>query len=257
MTKLFSVFLLMLPITIEAQGLSPWEFGGSVLFSSYEGDLHDPNINYSLKNIKPSASIYARRTLGQYCAARISLLFGQIAGADESFSEPAWRKVRGASFESTVVEGSAIAEIYPLSFFAPEHSPSNEDAVVGRLSGKRARFLPYIAIGFGGAYSNPIVDWNDANGNPEIDPALAQKDKEAKTERLHFVLPFGAGLRYRLSDHFSIHLEGLLRPTFSDYLDGFSQAGNPNKKDWFFTAGIGIGYALTGNNVAFNFPTVD
>ncbi len=257
MTKHIIILLLMLPITITAQGLSPWEFGGSVLFSSYEGDLHDPNINYTLKNIKPSASIYARRTLGQYFAGRFNVLFGQIAGADESFTEPAWRKIRGASFESTVIEGSVIAEIYPLSFFSPGNSPSNEEAVVGRLSGGRARWLPYIAIGFGGAYSNPVVDWNDTNGNPEIDPVLAQQDKDAKTKRLHFVLPFGAGLRYRLSDHFSIHVEGLLRPTFSDYLDGFSQAGNPNKNDWFFTAGIGIGYTLPGKNVMYSFPTVD
>ncbi len=257
MKKHFITVLLFLPLSISAQSLSPWELGASAQFCSYEGDLHDPNVNYNLKDIKPAVGVYARSTIGTYFAARFNLLFGQVAGADKSFSEPAWRKIRAASFKNTIVEGAVIAEIYPLSFFSVQNSPSNDEDVVGRGLRGRARFLPYVAFGLGGAFSNPIVDWNDANGNSEIDPTLAEIDKKTQTKRVLLVLPFGAGLRYRLTDQFTIHVEGLLRPTFSDYLDGFSQAGNPNKNDWFFTAGIGVGYTLNGRNGMYSNPTVN
>jgi len=257
MNKYLFLSLFIFPMIPAAQNLGLWEIGGSVLMTSYEGDLHAPDINYTLKNIQPAVSGYIRREVGRNATLRLNLMVGKIAGADKSFEKPAWRQIRGASFESTIVEGSVLAEIYPLSFFSLNNSPSNaEDMPRGSQRGG-TRLFPYALIGFGAAFSNPTVAWNDANGNPQIDPSLAQMDKNAKTKRTHFVLPFGAGLRYKLTDHFTIHLEGLLRPTFSDYLDGFSQAGNPNKNDWFFTAGIGVGYTLPGKNGMYSYPTVN
>ena len=250
MQKHYLILLCFFPTLLFSQNMGPWEIGGGVHLTSYEGDLHAPDINYLMKDAMVAFSGHVRRKAGNNVALRFNLLAGQIAGADKSFTDPAWRQIRAASFKSPIVEGTLIAECYPFGLV------DEERIMIKKGSGRPGHFSPFVAIGIGGAYSKPTVNWNDANGNPEIDPALAQMDKNAKTKQVHFVLPFGGGLRYSASKRLNIYLEGMLRPTFSDYLDGFSQAGNSNKKDWFFTVGIGIGYTIGAPQPFYDNPSV-
>jgi outer membrane protein OmpA-like peptidoglycan-associated protein len=231
------LFLTFLPFCLFSQTPFLWDFGGALGITSYQGDLDALKINTGFREINFSASTYLRRNLNNNFAARLNLLAGKLAGDDANFAEPEWRIRRGITFESPLIELTALAEYYPLGMY-----PNG-----GKSARARNPVSPYILVGIGGAYSNPSVFWNDANGNEVIDPERAQQDKDAKTNRINFVTPIGLGFRFLLKDHSTFGLETALRPTYSDYLDGVSQAGNPHKNDWYFTAQIGFSYPFGVN----------
>lgn len=243
MKNFLPLLLLILPCCASGQTPFLWDFGGGLGITSYQGDLDALKVNAGFREIHFSASAYLRRNLNNNFSARINLLAGQLAGDDANFSEPEWRVRRGIYFESPLIELTALAEYYPLGMY-----PKSGKSVKARRAAS-----PYIMIGIGGAYSNPTVFWNDANGNEEIDPDRAQQDKDTKTNKINFVTPIGLGLRLLLKDHSTFGVEAALRPTYSDYLDGVSQAANPNENDWFFTAQIGFSYPF-GKNKAKNKP---
>ena len=62
------------------------------------------------------------------------------------------------------------------------------------------------------------------------------------------VLPVGAGVRYSLNDRFSLIGETSYRLSFTDYLDGFSKAANPNKNDHYLSHSIGVIYSFKKKN---------
>lgn len=214
-----------------------WDIDGALGITSYQGDLDAFRVNAGFREIKYAASLSLRRNISNYYALRFNLLAGKLAGDDRNFAEPEWRIRRAISFQSTVVEFTFLNEVYPLGMYP----------VKGKPSKTRNAFAPYLLAGIGWANSNPKVDWNDKNGNDEIDPAKAALDKQAKLNRLNIVIPIGFGVRFRLKDHSTFKLEGALRPTFSDYLDGVSLAGNPDENDWYFTAQIGVTYPFGKN----------
>ena len=237
MKNFLPLVLLTLPLWAFAQTPFQWDFGGGLGITSYQGDLDALTVNAGFREIHFSATAYLRRNLNNNFTARLNLLAGKLAGDDGNFSEPEWRPRRGIYFESPLIEFTALAEYYPLGMY-----PKN-----GKSTKARRAVAPYVLVGFGGAYANPTVFWNDANGNEEIDPDRAQLDKDAKTQKIHFVTPLGLGFRFLLKDHSTFGLEAALRPTYSDYLDGVSQAGNPDENDWFFTAQIGFSYPFGKN----------
>lgn len=226
--------LLFLTFFLRSFGQTPFrfDFGGGLGITSYQGDLDALKVNAGFREIHFSATAYLRQNLSNNFAARLNLLMGKLAGDDANFAEPEWRVERGIYFESPLIEVTALAEYYPLGMY-PKGSKSART---------RRALSPYILFGVGGVFSNPSVFWNDANGNEQIDPARAQVDKNAKTKKINIVTPVGLGLRFVMKDHSTFGLEAALRPTYSDYLDGVSQAGNPNENDWFFTAQIGFSY---------------
>ena len=63
------------------------------------------------------------------------------------------------------------------------------------------------------------------------------------------VFPVSAGLRYAFTNNLSINLATTYRLNSTDYLDGFSQAVNPAKKDNFFTNAIGLIYSFGKNTM--------
>lgn len=242
MKKLLPLLFLSLPFATFSQTPFVWDFGGKLGITSYQGDLDALKVNAGFREINFSASVYLRQNFSNKFAARANLLIGKLAGDDANFAEPEWRVERGLRFESPLIELAGIAEYYPLGMY-----PKKGKAKARHIA------TPYILFGIGGAYANPAVFWNDDNGNEQIDPAKAQIDKSAKTKKIHIVTPMGFGFRFLLKDHSTFELEGSLRPTFADYLDGVSQAGNPNENDWYFTAQIGFSYPF-GKSKAKNKP---
>jgi hypothetical protein len=226
------LFLSILSIDAFCQTPFPWDFGGALGITSYQGDLDALKVNTGFREINFSASVFYRRNVSNNFALRLNLLAGKLAGDDNNFAEPEWRPVRGISYESPLVEFTTLGEYYPIGMY-----PKG-----GKNARHRRALTPYIVIGVGAAYSSPKVFWNDANGNEIINPVLAQKDKDASASKIHVVTPVGLGFRFLVKDHATFGLEAALRPTYSDYLDGVSEAANPNENDWYFTAQIGFSY---------------
>lgn len=232
MKKLLPLLFLSLPICIFSQTPFQWDFGGGLGITSYQGDLDALQVNTGFREINFSASAYLRRNMNNNFALRFGLLAGKLAGDDANFAEPEWRVQRALRFESPLFEFSALGEYYPFGMY-----PKGGKSVKARCA-----VAPYIMIGLGLAYSNPTVNWDEAEGNENIDPDLIQKDKEAPNSNINAVTPIGFGLRFLLKDHSTFGLEAAVRPTYSDYLDGVSHTGNPHENDWYFTAQIGFSY---------------
>ncbi|GAB4494828.1 MAG: hypothetical protein OHK0019_22220 [Saprospiraceae bacterium] len=231
MRKLTVTLFFLLPVLLSAQTY-PWEIGGGAYITSYQGDLNTPQINLGRYNIRAAGALHLRRNVSNTIVIRLNALMGQLAGDDSTFDEPEWRKRRDISFTSPVFEFTALGEVYPFGVFR------------FLTDGERRRIAPFLMFGVGTAYTSPTVEWNDQNGNSEIDPVAAQFDKAAKTDRFNIVMPFGAGVRFALNTRATIGIEAALRPTFSDYVDGVSRVGNPNKSDWFFNGGLTFSYAF-------------
>lgn len=80
----------------------------------------------------------------------------------------------------------------------------------------------------------------------------------AKTlPRIIPVVPVGAGVRYALSDRFSLTAETSYRLSFTDYMDGFSKSANPDKNDHYLSHSIGIIYSFGKKDKKLGCPSVN
>lgn len=245
MRQLLAVLIAIVPALTFSQNGDPVEVGVGIGAAFYEGDLGSSKRELALHDLRFCASTHLRFNMNNHLALRMNLLAGQLKGTDNSFDDPAWRQVRGMSFTSPLIEISVLGEIYPFGLFTRAARSNTGTPMNAQDLRHRRRIAPYLMVGVGGAFRNPMVDWNEGRDNNGVDPILAQEDKTATIKGVNFVVPFGGGVRFAINDQFTIGLEGALRPTFTDYLDGVSQAGNPDQKDWYFTGGLTLSYSIS------------
>lgn len=207
---IFSVFLL-LASSIQAQ---IYEYGFGVGIITYGGDLSQGTFDNPNLGIQ---GIY-RINFDKDVSFRLSLLYGKVAGADDG--KDLFSAIRTASFERTILEGTAAFEYHFLDY---------KD---GRST---IRWSPYAFAGLG---FTKILNLDSETDN---------------FSSLQTILPFGIGFKYLIGKQFSAGLEFGLRKTFFDELDGISdgdlidknfQYGNPNDKDWYHFFGISFSYIL-------------
>lgn len=163
---------------------------------------------------------------------RADLSFGRLKGSDSAYSSPEWRRHRNFSFHSPVAELTAMLQWFPLS--------------------RQQKVTPYLFAGLGYSFLNIKRDYSrfDAeyfSNEPDLRERLAT-DTAHNLPRGVAMLPVGAGLRFPLSRSVSLAAESAMRLTPTDYLDGFSRAANPNRKDNYFKHSIGIVFTLGGKN---------
>lgn len=238
MKLLFSITLSLLSVFANAQSASPVELGVGVNLSAYNGDLSSKAFPFT-KNANFAFSSHVRRNISNNFALRFNMLAGTIKGDEKAYKTNAWRQERALSFKGPLMEFSLLGEIYPLGIYKKHvfHHAS--------LRFKKRRLVaPFLMIGIGSVLQNPMVNWNDANNHEMMDQALVEIDKSTRSNRVDFVLPFGGGVRFAVNNRLTLGLEGAVRPTFSDYMDGISKVGNPSVNDWFFTAGIAMSYTI-------------
>lgn len=252
----------LLPIVLQAQTPQRWEVGGGVGVSSYQGDLDKFLVNFAQRQVNPAFSLHLRRYAGNLFAVRGSVLGGRLSGDERNFPEPSWRSERGLTFHSMLWEAKAGVEFYPLGqyvehFIDDERQPSpaydrirnfrvraNGDTLISQA--RRRKIAPYIFLGAGATYTNPHVNWNESGdgGNPAIPTELLLRDQNAQARRVSAVLPVGAGIRIPLSQKALLGIEGTFHHAFSDYVDGVSHAGNPNKNDWYFIGQVTFSWPI-------------
>jgi hypothetical protein len=157
------------------------------------------------------------------------MMAGSLKGDETKYENPEYRKFRAFAFRSPVVEISPQLIWNPLR---------RNDVIKG--------FSPYI---FGGAAVNFLRIQRDFSG---YDPAyfsdgsdIPQRiaaDEQQRLPRVRLVIPVGAGIRYNISSSIAVNAETSYRFLSTDYLDGFSQAANPEKNDHYQTISTGIIY---------------
>jgi hypothetical protein len=211
-------------LKLNAQNQSKLEWGILPSLFIYQGDL-TPSRAGSYKTMKPGISFFVSKSILNRVSLRTNLAIGSLKGDDAKYSYPDWRKERALIFKTPLVEISELAVVDLLT---------------------NTRLQPYVFGGIGLTLLKINRDWSRFNSqffsnDVKALAGLAEDIQQSLPKRI-IVLPAGIGATYPLSEKISLAAETSYRLTFTDYLDGFSEVANPNKKDYYFTHSVGITY---------------
>ncbi len=222
--------------TWAQNALSKWQVGvnGGILI--YQGDLTPSDIG-SYSTMKPVVGVYVSRVLNPSFLLRTNIAFGKLYGNDASYDIPSWRKERNFTFTSPMLE---ISELLVWNMY------SNNGNELGK------RFSPYLFAGAGISLINVSRDYSRFNNtyfatNTKILNGLSN-DIKRTPPRAALIIPLGIGTEIYLIPKLSLTAETNFRYTFTDYLDGFSLAANPEKKDFYHSHTVGLLYRFGKSN---------
>ena len=208
----------------------------------YQGDLTPSDLG-SYQTIAPGIGFFAGRILDRSFAVRINFNFGRLEGDDAIYAKPEYRRQRNFKFSTPVTEFSGVLVWN----------------ILAKNGAEQPRGLsPYIFGGVGLSLLHISRDWSNykaAYFNSESLSNGLVSDIAHSTPRASLVLPAGIGLKYAITKNLSLAAETGYRFMFTDYLDGFSQAVNPGKKDSYHTHSIGLIFSL-GYKDRYDCPTV-
>jgi Domain of unknown function (DUF6089) len=221
--------------------LSKYEVGLSGGVFVYQGDL-TPQPLGSYKTLKPQFALHVYRILSPSFSVRLNVNRGKLYGNDAAYSNPEWRQQRNFNFTTPVTELSL-------------------QGVWNILQARSPRFSPYLFAGAGISFLKIKRDWSNmypAVFGESSDVQAGLTVDAAKTlPRVIPVVPVGAGVRYALSDRFSLTGETSYRLSFTDYMDGFSKSANPGKNDHYLSHSIGIIYSFGKRDKKLGCPSVN
>ncbi len=194
----------------------------------YQGDLTPGRLG-SFKTMLPGFSLFAKKPVNHYLAARVHFSIAKLKGDESRYSKPEYRQQRNFYFTTPVKELSA--------------------QLVWNILGKNYEdkgLMPYIFSGAGVSFINVKKDYSRINTtvfgeSSDIYAGLAI-DNERGTPRALLSVPVGIGAEYPISNRFSVNLEASYRFIFTDYLDGFSESVSPKYKDHYHSTSAGLIY---------------
>jgi hypothetical protein len=257
----------VLLILVVSQGFSQSaEVGIFLGATSYKGELS--NSLFNPKFMKPALGILYRKNLNGHWAYRLGLNYGTIIG-DDAKSEIEYNQNRNLSFRSSVWDLHYYLE---FNFFKYQIVDPN------------ARFTPFLFVGINAYLFNPKGeingDWYNLQPlGTEGQGTAAYPDRDPY-HRLQIGIPFGGGVKFKISNRLGMTIEAGPRRTYTDYLDDVSttyadkdvllaehgeyavllsdksidgqsigntdrQRGNASDNDWFMFTGITINYAIS------------
>ena len=213
-----------------------YEFGASAGFLVYQGDL-TPHRLGSIETQKLSLNLHASRILSASFSVRANFLWGKLKGDDGIYNNPGYRQQRNFNFTSPVKELSGQL------VWSPTHSNYRDKGI-----------SPYLFAGAGVSFLHIKRDWSQistAYFNPESSDIWGRlaADSAHSLPRILPVVPLGAGVKYFITQRWGVNAEASYRLSYSDYLDGFSQAANPDKNDHYLNYAIGIIYRTGKKNM--------
>lgn len=171
---------------------------------NYQGDLQPGSFTFSHSNLALGLSI--RKPLNRWITVRAGINYGTITASDSWNRD--YLKPRNLSFTTTIKEAYAGLELTVL------------DLSVNK-------FTPYIYGGIAVFHFNP---WTRDNAGVKtyLQPlstegqGLSQYPEQKTYQLTQLSIPFGGGVKYALSDAFSIGIEFSQRKSFTDYIDDVS-----------------------------------
>jgi outer membrane protein OmpA-like peptidoglycan-associated protein len=205
-----------------------WDAGLLAGTMFYFGETHCRPQWY--KSIRPGGGLFARYNLNDKFAVRGNFETGLITGNDDLYADDTYNKLRQFSFKNNLYSGSLLLEWEPFGGWR-----------YGKFNKFHRMISPYVNIGAGYVFGAPNTNFNVPNTIADSASIVIDQNNNSKT---FAIIPFGMGLKYDLNKSWTLGVEGGFRIpiTNADYLDGISEAGNPEKRDWFNTANISVGY---------------
>lgn len=229
---LFSCLILSWTL-INAQ--SVWEGGLFAGYAGYSGDIN-PTLTPRFQDFTPSIGLIARANLTNRLGFRGGITYLKFKGDDDNY---VGREARDFNFSTNLVELSAVGEWEPFGsnrYYTDAAGNVNMDKLIS----------PYLFTGiglFGGTLNTNFANYK---GSDEGVVAGIQRDRSYGNSILGISVPMGLGMKVDLSEGFSVALEGCIRASFSDYLDGISFSAGPDAKDIYMNLGIVV-YRRFGN----------
>ena len=216
------VFCSSQPLSAQESVVQEGEFGIGLGAGHYFGDL---NTRAHLNRPKIAASLFFRKNLGNYIAARLTASFAQLGYSDQYNKHNQYMYSRNLSFNSKVWELSLQGD---FNFF--RFMPGDPNYV----------FTPYITFGVGLFNYEPYAYLQGEKillrplGTEGQGSALYPDRKPYST--MGISIPFGGGFKYSFNERVNIGFEILHRFTNTDYLDDVSKtyvdpAAFPNNSD--------------------------
>ncbi len=222
-------------ISASAQSLHKYELGFGIGAFVYQGDL-TPNRFGSFRTMRPGFQLFITKIVSPSLGLRTNLAIGSLHADESIYKTPAWRQARNFAFKSRVWELSELAVWYPMK--------DNAEA---------KGIHPYLFGG--GALSFVKIKRDYSRYDPEYFNALPSDVTARLAEDINHSLPkvlpeipMGVGVRYGISERLSVTAEGTYRLLYTDYLDGFSLAANPDKNDHYHTVMISAVYRIGKKN---------
>ncbi len=200
MRKLLLVGVL-LPLFTRAQ----WKvnlFGG---FSNYIGDLQSHS--YTTQQSNGSFGAGLQYDLSGHFSVLSNLTYGRVSAAD-GYSDEAVLRARNLNFETVIGEWNLLLEYNLLDL-------------------RDHRLTPYVFAGVAVYHFNPY-SYDTLGHKVYLRPlstegeGLSQYPDRKPYALTQMAIPFGGGIKFRVSDRVTIAYEIGLRKLFTDYLDDVS-----------------------------------
>jgi hypothetical protein len=203
MSRIFLLLFLLPLSTIGQQKLNLTFLGG---FANYSGDLQEKR--FTLDQAGGAFGAGLSYELAPRLLAKGQLALGKIKAADK-FSSSDQLRQRNLSFASTVIEGSLVLD---YSFFDLQTHGATPYIFGG---GSLFRFNPSTIDSLG----NKVFL---AQLGTEGQGLAAYPDRKFY-KKIQISIPFGIGVRFRVTDNAWLGYEIGVRKTFTDYLDDVSK----------------------------------
>jgi opacity protein-like surface antigen len=201
----YALLWLLLPVFGVAQESNRFHltlFGG---VANYQGDLQGRTFTFNQSNLAIGAGL--KYDLTPHFAIRTGINYGTVEAADNQ-SDQADLRARNLSFQSRILEGNLLLE-YTLF--------NMEDKKIS----------PYLFGGVALYHFNPYAF--DSSGNKVFlkplsteGQGLAAYPNRKEYKLTQFAIPFGGGIKFRITNNVILGYEIGLRKLFTDYLDDVS-----------------------------------
>jgi hypothetical protein len=230
-----AVIALLFAFPLQAQvNDQKFEIGLALSAFVYQGDL-TPNRFGSFETTRWGINLHGSRIMSGSFLLRTNLAIGGIRADERIYDEPEYRQHRALNSRTPVIELTQLVVWNPLG-----------------TNYRDRGFSPYLYAGGGVSFLNVRRDYSEFNaaffGDPsELEMRLAE-DEAHDPPNVIPVIPLGGGVRYHFSPRLAVHAESAYRLLFTDYLDGFSRAANPDLDDHYQTYSLGAIYRIGKKN---------
>ena len=202
MKKFSSIIFLLFPAIVFSQSLRV-SLGTGI--SNYSGDIQQKYV--TTQGSKMMFSTGASIDLNNHLLVRADVSFTNLGADDKNNLNPALT-ARNLNFKTSLVDYSLVAE-YSL------------------LSLQKYKLTPYIFAGIGAFHFNPFTT-DSAGGKIYLKPlstegqGLSEYPDRENYKLTQFNIPYGAGIKWAVSDDLHLGMEMSLRKIFTDYVDDVS-----------------------------------
>lgn len=208
MKKLVNLLVLTLITTTTVLYGQYSELSIAAGISNYWGDLNPSQASTNFDQSRLNVSLGYHYHFDNGIGIRGDLSFLGLKNSD-SLNEDEQNRQRNLSFSNNVFEFAILGELHPIELFTRLKTP---------------RISPYGVLGVSVFYYEPTTEYQGTTVNlrPLGTEGQGIEGFDDPYSPVGIAIPGGAGLRFYLTDNLALSLEGILRYTFTDYIDDVS-----------------------------------